>query len=209
MGAAPVEVLIAELGVDMRAFPTARHVASWAGLCPGTHESAGKRRAVRTTKGNHWLRTALIEAALAAVNVRDSALASRYRRLRPRCGHKKAIVAVAQLLTTAYLLLADGRAYQEFGAGYDEARRKDRDVRRALHALERHGYRVSLEPAAEEAPYLRGYFRANPPDVRSAPAKPCRSSGMRGALGAPKWPPISPTLRATAEPWRSASVQSD
>jgi transposase len=149
VGAWTVEVLIAELGVDMRRFPTARHLASWAGLCPGTHESAGKRRAVRTPKGNHWLRAALIEAALAAINVRDSALAGRYRRLRPRCGHKKAIVAVAhKLLTTAYLLLAQGCTYQELGADYYDVRRKDREVRRALHALERHGYRVSLEPAA-------------------------------------------------------------
>jgi transposase len=149
VGARTAEVLIAELGVDMRQFPTARHVASWAGLCPGTHESAGKRRAVRTTKGNRWLRGALIEAALAAVNVRDSALAGRYRRLRPRCGHKKAIVAIAhKLLTTAYLLLAQGSTYRELGADYYDVRRKDRDVRRALHALERHGYRVSLEPAA-------------------------------------------------------------
>jgi transposase len=149
VGARTAEILIAELGVDMRQFPTPRHVASWAGLCPGTHESAGKRRAVRTGKGNRWLRAALIEAALAAINVRDSALAARYRRLRPRCGHKKAIVAVAhKMLTTAHLLLADGRTYQELGAGYYDARRKDRDVRRALQALERHGYRVSLEPAA-------------------------------------------------------------
>jgi len=133
----------------MRQFPTARHLASWAGLCPGTHESAGKRRAVRTTKGNRWLRATLIQAALAAVNVRDSALAGRYRRLVPRCGPKKAIVAIAhKLLTTAYLLLADEGTYHDLGAGYYDARRKDRDVRRALPALERHGYRVSLEPAA-------------------------------------------------------------
>jgi transposase len=149
VGPRTAEILIAELGVDMRQFPTARHVASWAGLCPGTHESAGKRRAVRTGKGNRWLRAALIEAALGAINVRDSALAARYRRLRPRCGHKKAIVAIAhKLLTTAYVLLADGRPYQEFGPRYYDATRKDHDVRRALHALERHGFRVTLEPAA-------------------------------------------------------------
>jgi transposase len=149
VGPRTTEILIAELGVDMRQFPTARHVASWAGLCPGTHESAGKRRAVRSGKGNRWLRAALIEAALAAINVRDSALAARYRRLKPRCGHRKAIVAVAhKLLTTAYLLLAEGRSYRELGAGYYDARRKDRDVRRALHVLERHGYRVHLDVAA-------------------------------------------------------------
>jgi transposase len=149
VGPRTAEILIAELGVDMRHFPTARHVASWAGLCPGTHESAGKRRAVRTGKGNRWLRAALIEAALAAINVRDSALAARYRRLKPRCGHRKAIVAVAhKLLTTAYLLLAEGCPYRELGADYYDARRKDRDVRRALHVLERHGYRVHLDVAA-------------------------------------------------------------
>jgi transposase len=149
VGPRTAEILIAELGVDMRQFPTARHAASWAGLCPGTHESAGKRRPVRTRKGNRWLRAALIEAALAAVNVRASALAARYRRLVRHRGHKKAIVAVAhKILVTAYLLLAEGREYREPGAGYYDASRKDRAIRRALRLLEHHGYRVSLDAAA-------------------------------------------------------------
>jgi transposase len=149
VGPRTAQILIAELGVDMRQFPTARHAASWAGLCPGNHESAGKRRPVRTRKGNRWLRAALIEAALGAINVEDSALAARYRRVMRHRGHKKAIVAVAhKLLTTAYLLLADGRTYQDPGASYYDARRKDRDLRRALHLLQRHGYRLSLDATA-------------------------------------------------------------
>jgi transposase len=149
VGPRTAAVLIAELGVDMRQFPTPGHAASWAGLCPGTHESAGKRRPVRTRPGNRWLRAALIEAALAAINVRDSALAARYQRLVRHRGHKKAIVAVAhKLLTTAYVLLADEQPYRDPGPRYYDAQRKDRIIRRALQALERHGYRVTLELAA-------------------------------------------------------------
>ncbi len=149
VGARTVEALIAEIGVDMRQFPTARHLASWVGLCPGTHESAGKRRPVRMRKGNRWLRAALIEAALAAVNVRDSALAACYRRIARHRGHKKAIVAVAhKILTTAYVLLADGCTYQDPGPAYYDAQRNDRAVRRAVQLLARHGYRIALEPAA-------------------------------------------------------------
>jgi transposase len=149
VGPRTAEILIAELGVDMRQFPTARHAASWAGLCPGTHESAGKRRAVRTRKGNRWLRAALVEAALAAVNVRESAFAARYRRLVRHCGHRKAIVAVAHsILTTAYCLLADGREYREPGRDYYDARRHEDALRRAVHLLERHGYHVTFQPAA-------------------------------------------------------------
>jgi transposase len=143
------EVLIAELGTDMSVFPTAKHAASWAGLCPGNHESAGKHRSGRTRHGNRWLRTALIEAALAAsVRSTTGAFAARYRRVRHR-GHKKAIVAVAHaILVTVYHLLARQTTYQDPGADYYDRRHADRVRRRAIQTLERQGYRVTLEPAA-------------------------------------------------------------
>jgi transposase len=128
------EVLIAELGVDMRVFPTAGHVASWAGLCPGNNESAGKHKSGKTRTGSR---------------TRDCAFGARYRRVLRHRGHKKAVVAVAHaMLVTAYPLLARGTVYQEPGADYYTRRDADRIRRRAVQTLERQGYRVTLEPAA-------------------------------------------------------------
>ena len=95
------EVVISEIGVDMRQFPTAKHLASWAGLCPGQHESAGKRKPGTTRKGNRWLRTALVEAALSASRATKSALAARYRRVMRHHGHKKAVIAVVHAMLVA------------------------------------------------------------------------------------------------------------
>lgn len=143
------EALIAELGVDMSVFPSDRHAASWAGLCPGNNESAGKHRSGRTRKGNRWLRMALTEAALAAIRTKDSALAARYRRVMRHRGHKKAVVAVAHaILRTAYHLLARQTAYQDLGVDYFDRRHAERVTRRAVALLERQGYRVTLQPAA-------------------------------------------------------------
>jgi len=143
------EGLIAELGVDIRPFPSDRPLASWAALCPGNNESAGKHRSGKTRKGNRWLRSALIEAALAAVNTKGSALAARYRRVMRHRGHKKAIVAVAHaILRTAYQLLSRGTTYQDLGADSFERRHAERVTRRAVALLERQGYRVTLDRAA-------------------------------------------------------------
>jgi transposase len=144
------ETIIAEIGVDMSIFPTAGHCASWAGICPGNNESAGKHRPGKTRKGNKWLRGALTEAALAAgTRSAKGAFAARYRRVRHHRGHKKAVVAVAHsILVTAYHLLARKTTYQEPGADYYERRHAERVRRRAIETLERQGYRVTLELAA-------------------------------------------------------------
>ena len=146
------EVIIAELGPDMERFPTHRHAASWAAICPGHHESAGKRHSGRTRKGDSWLRTALIEAAQSAAGrTKDTYLNSQYLRVKRRRGHKKAIVAVAHsILVAAYYILRDQVPYEELGGDYF-VRREDQDrlTRRLVRQLERLGQHVTLEPALE------------------------------------------------------------
>lgn len=141
--------IIAESGGDMSRFPTAGHLCSWAALCPGQNESAGKRRSGKTRRGNQYLRGQLIQGALGAIHTKGSALQARYHRVKRHRGHKKAVVAVAhQILEIAYYVMLDGVTYQELGADYFDRRHAERATRRHVRQLEALGYRVTIEKAA-------------------------------------------------------------
>ncbi len=143
------EVLIAEIGTDLSRFATAGHLASWAGMCPGNNESAGKRKSGATRKGSPWLRMALIEAAQAAGRMRNTYLMAQYRRLAARRGRKRALVAVGHtILVIAYYLLTRQVDYQDLGAHYFDERDRHAVERRLVRRLEALGYKVSLDPAA-------------------------------------------------------------
>ena len=144
--------ILVETTGAMAQFPTAGHLCSWAAICPGLNESGGKRRSGRTRKGNRYLKTALIEAALGAIRAKGTALQARYFRVRRHRGHQKAVLAVAhQILEIAYYVMRDGVTYTELGADYFEKRHRDRTKLRCLHQLEALGYCVTLADPVEAA----------------------------------------------------------
>lgn len=145
-------VILAETGGDMSRFASDRHLASWAGMCPGNHESAGKRKSGKTRQGSRWLRTALVQAGWAASRGKDRYLKAQFHRIARRRGRKRALVAVGHsILIAAYHMLSGQRDYQELGIDYFERRDVERTRRTLVRRLEALGHRVTLEPLGAAA----------------------------------------------------------
>ena len=146
------ENIVAEIGADMKVFPTHGHLSSWAGICSGQRESAGKRQSGRTRKGNQWLRTTLVQVAWAASHTKKTYLSSQYRRLAGRRGKKRALLALGHtILVIVYHMLQDQVTYTELGADYFDRLDTDRMTRQLVRRLERLGHEVVLKPKESAA----------------------------------------------------------
>ena len=153
VGRRTAEVILSEIGTDVAAFPSERHLAAWAGLSPGNRQSGGRRRPARTRHGNPWLKAALTEAAWAASRCKDGYLRAQYHRLAARRGRKRAVVAVAHsLVTSIFFMLLHDIPFADLGGDYFDRRDRDRREQRALATLRSLGYDVALSPRSSTDP---------------------------------------------------------
>jgi hypothetical protein len=188
--------VIAEIGSDVSAFPDVKHLASWAALCPGNNESAGKRKSGRTNKGNKYLRRALVQAAWAAGRSKNTFLSALFFRISRRHGMKKACVAVAhRMLTYIYFVIRDGGSYVEKGGDYFDRLHPERTASRLLARLESLDFDTSgiIRKAPAQVPQPSG-------ELRPGRGRPCKCA-ERG-LACPHQPRLvnrSPTPRPRKE----------
>ena len=171
--------IIAEIGVDLSAFADAKHLASWAGLCPGNRESAGKRMSGRTRKANRYVKRAMCQAGWAASHTKKTYLAAFYRRMAIRKGAPKAVMALAHhMITVVYQVLSRKEEYVEFGADYYDQRNKPKTVARLVARLARLGYEVDLKP--QRAFPTQSAAEEGNPDGEPLPEEPERPQKRRG-----------------------------
>ena len=146
------KTILTEIGTDMSRFPTAGHLLSWAGMCPGQNESAGKRKSSRLRKGSPWLKTLLVQCAFAATRKKDSYYKAQFNRLRGRLGAKRAICAVAaSILTAIYHMLKDGTEHQDLGADHFDRRSTTIKAARLAAQIKKLGFEVEIRPLTEAA----------------------------------------------------------